>query len=517
MKIRRFFGKDMREALKQVKDELGGDAVIMSNKKVANGVELVAAIDPVSAPMATNEAAVAANNRPVVANRDNQFEARVKPAVQEQPSNNLREIIGDSGTDTLQALLQKRESSQAGPRPVKQQAQQPTIKTTQTNQAGAQSNLHRNPPLHYSQQPEYGNTPEPRSDERIFRSPAFIEPTLEHSLNAPHSTQASGMAGINSAAAPTPPPSVLEPGQLDIIKAELESIKNVLKFQVSELADERNKRHNPVHHYLHQQLTKMGVSQDLAKQFIAFLPYQIDEKQGWKYILNLLSNRLHVGGNDILNQSGVVALVGPTGTGKTTTVAKLAAKYAQKHGPEQVALVTIDTYRIAAFEQLATYGKIIGCAVKKAHSSQELNDILYQMRNKKLVLIDTAGFSQRDARLIDQLTEYEHNLNINIRKYLVLPAGSQYQVLNQTVKAYKNTDISGSIFTKLDECYSMGEALSVIIENDLSLSYVTDGQRVPEDIKLADSANLTLIAAKLFKRYGNGEVSTEVGANTGAI
>jgi flagellar biosynthesis protein FlhF len=212
----------------------------------------------------------------------------------------------------------------------------------------------------------------------------------------------------------------------------------------------------------------------------------------------------------------VVALVGPTGTGKTTTVAKLAAKFAQKYGPEQVALVTIDTYRIAAFEQLATYGKIIGCAVKKAHNSQELNDILYQMRNKKLVLIDTAGFSQRDARLIDQLTQYEQSLNVEIRKFLVLPAGSQYQVLNQTVKAYRSTDISGCIFTKLDECYSMGEALSVIIENDLSLSYVTDGQRVPEDIKLADSANLTLIAAKLFKRYGNGD-ATAVGTNTGAI
>jgi flagellar biosynthesis protein FlhF len=516
MKIRRFFGKDMREALKQVKDELGGDAVIMSNKKVANGVELVAAIDPASAPMATNTRAATnsaelnqAGQRERVSAQSQQPVQTRKPA-SKQSNSSLREIIGDTGPDSLQAFLEKQVSAQNDKQKV------------QTNQAGAPQSEPQ--PLHYSQQPNYGNTPEPRADERIFRSPAFIEPADDDSLSFAHASHAhahtssqAARQATGQAAGITPPPSVLEPEQLDSIRAELESIKNVLKFQVSELADERKKRHNPVHHYLHEKLIKMGVSKDLAKQFAKFLPHQIDENQGWKYILNLLSNRVHVGGNDILNQSGVVALVGPTGTGKTTTLAKLAAKYAQKYGPEQVALVTIDTYRIAAFEQLATYGKIIGCAVKKAHNSQELNDILYQMRNKKLVLIDTAGFSQRDARLINQLTEYEHTLNVNIRKFLVLPAGSQYQVLNQTVKAYKTTNISGCILTKLDECYSMGEALSVIIENDLSLSYVTDGQRVPEDIKLADSANLTLIAAKLFKRYGNGDTSARTSAEAGAI
>lgn len=501
MKIRRFFGKDMRDALKQVKDELGGDAVIMSNKKVANGVELVAAIDPVSAPVAKNKIGGSLSATNQGGQRANASAANTSSA--QRTSSSLREIIGDSGPDSLQALLEQQLASQSN-------AQKLAV-----DQAGSpHSSSGSNKPLHYSQQANYGSAPEPRADERIFRSPAFVEAQSEHS----HQQASSQAAGIhaNSASAP-PPPSVLEPAQLDAIRAELESIKNVLKFQVAELTDERKKRHNPVHHYLHDQLIKMGVSKDLAKQFVEFLPYHIDEKQGWKYILNLLSNRLHVGGNDILNQTGVVALVGPTGTGKTTTVAKLAAKYAQKFGPESVALVTIDTYRIAAFEQLATYGKIIGCAVKKAHSSQELNDILYQMRNKKLVLIDTAGFSQRDARLINQLNDYEQHVNADIRKFLVLPAGSQYQVLNQTVKAYRQTNISGCIFTKLDECYSMGEALSVIIENDLSLSYVTDGQRVPEDIKLADSANLTLIAAKLFKRYGNGDSVIPVNVQAGAI
>ncbi len=514
MKIRRFFGKDMREALKQVKDELGGDAVIMSNKKVANGVELVAAIDPVSAtPVAKKPAQAMPDNKLARGSlQDNQPHSNTAQG----KTQSLREIIGDSGPDSLQALLEQQlkaqndgkqmphrhdnthvnQSTQPVNQAGRQQSFQQSHETTNQHHPEQQASFDKAKPLHYSQQPDYGNQPEPRADDRIFRSPAFVDDSqisddLHIGVNQSH--QAAGMV---------PPPSVLEPEQIDLIRAELESIKNVLKYQVSELADERKKRNNPVHHYLQEQMLQMGISQELTRQFIEFLPHHVDEKQGWKYILNLLSNRLHVGGNDILNQSGVVALVGPTGTGKTTTLAKLAAKYAQKYGPEQVALVTIDTYRIAAFEQLATYGKIIGCAVKKAHNSQELNEILYQMRNKKLVLIDTAGFSQRDSRLIAQLTEYETNLNVNIRKFLVLPAGAQYQVLNQTVKAYRSTNLKGCIFTKLDECYSLGEALSVVIENDLSLSYVTDGQRVPEDIKLADSANLTLIAAKLYKKYG---------------
>jgi flagellar biosynthesis protein FlhF len=288
---------------------------------------------------------------------------------------------------------------------------------------------------------------------------------------------------------------------LDFIKSELASIRNVLQYQVNGLSDERNKRKNPTHYFLGNKLLGMGISEKLVEQLVSFLPPQATETEGWDYLMKLISNRLHIGGNDILQQSGIVALVGPTGTGKTTTVAKLAAKFAQKYGANEVAMITLDTYRIAAFEQLATYGKIIGCTVKKAQTSEELAHILHQMRHKKLVLIDTAGFSQRDARLVTQLNDYEKETTANIKKYLVLPAGSQYQVLHQTIQAYKNINLTGCIFSKLDECYSLGEALSVVIENDLRLSYVTDGQRVPEDIKLADAKNLIMVASKLYKKY----------------
>ncbi|MFT5897499.1 MAG: flagellar biosynthesis protein FlhF [Glaciecola sp.] len=493
MKIRRFFGKDMREALKQVKDELGGDAVIMSNKKVADGVELVAAVDKeteMTKPAPKISLGKRSKNTPT-----------------------LSEIIGDDGPDSLKALLEKQQAGQL--------ADDSSDGFDSVAQANAniakrsEKEPHRYPAQRLEPIVSKTYADSEQADKRrkeaeltnqYVRTPVnnlnddFALPfdSAQHSNFAQQSdlteTQVSDLVNQNG--------SLQSNDELNSIKSELASIRNVLQFQVNGLSEEKNKRKNPTHYFLGNKLLGMGISEKLTEQLVSFLPPQATENEGWEYLLNLISNRLHVGGNDILQQSGIVALVGPTGTGKTTTVAKLAAKYAQKHGANEVAMITVDTYRIAAFEQLATYGKIIGCTVKKAQTSEELAHILYQLRHKKLVLIDTAGFSQRDARLITQLNDYEKETTANIKKYLVLPAGAQYQVLHQTIQAYNNTHLTGCIFSKLDECYSLGEALSVVIENDLRLSYVTDGQRVPEDIKLADARNLTMVASKLYKKYG---------------
>ena len=504
MKIRRFFGKDMREALKQVKDELGGDAVIMSNKKVADGVELVAAVDKeteMTKPAPTISLGRRSKNTPT-----------------------LSEIIGDDGPDSLKALLEKQHAGQlvdensdgfesvahanaaygrkneqyTDKENSKQYSQQRSAQSTQSTQAVNQNQPRVSQAYADSQQAEKRRR-EAELTHEYARTPVtkpMDDFSMEHDFA---DSQASDLFSQDKSFSPN--------DGLDFIKSELASIRNVLQYQVNGLSDEKSKRKNPTHYFLGNKLLGMGISERLVEQLVSFLPPQATETEGWDYLLNLISNRLHIGGNDILQQSGIVALVGPTGTGKTTTVAKLAAKFAQKYGANEVAMITVDTYRIAAFEQLATYGKIIGCTVKKAQTSEELAHILYQLRHKKLVLIDTAGFSQRDARLVTQLNDYEKETTANIKKYLVLPAGAQYQVLHQTIQAYKNINLTGCIFSKLDECYSLGEALSVVIENDLRLSYVTDGQRVPEDIKLADAKNLIMVASKLYKKYALAHTS----------
>ena len=416
MKIRRFYGKDMREALNQVKDELGGDAVIMSNKKHADGVEIVAAYD-----------------------KEPMFKAKAAPvktpaagAVKASPT--LSEIIGDSGPDSLKALLEKQAKTSI------------TSMTSPPNSSG-----HSSPELVKRAPPQRGG-----DDSRAINE----------------------------------------------MRQELSSLRNVLQFQVAGLIQQDKKRNHPLHGYLVSRLEQMGITSELAEEVVSYAPESADERQSWLFLLRLLSNRIQTRNNDILSEGGAVALMGPTGTGKTTTIAKLAAQGAQKYGADKVAIITLDSYRIAAYEQIATYGRIIGCVVKKAQDANELSDLLYQFRSKRLVLIDTAGFGQRDARLIKQLDTLNQNSCATIKKYLVMQANSQYQVMQQTINAFKRISLQGCIFTKLDECYSLGEAISAAIQHKLAISYVTDGQKVPEDLRVAEAKFLISSAAKLYKKYG---------------
>lgn len=416
MKIRRFYGRDMREALKQVKDELGGEAVIMSNKKHADGIEIVAAYDKepeaqlVTASAVTKERSIVTKKTPT-----------------------LSEIIGDTAPDSLKALLEK-QSKAASP-----------VVSHIAPEEGANS----------------------------YVKPSVSQPIDNQQQNA-----------------------------LNEMRQELSSLRKILQFQVSGLIEQDKNRKHPLHGYLLQRLQQMGISEGLAEEVVSYAPESADERQAWLFLLKLLANRLQTKQDDILSQPGVVALMGPTGTGKTTTIAKLAAQAAQKYGPEQVAIITLDNYRIGAFEQIATYGKIIGCHVKQAQNSSDLSDLLYQFRNKRLVLVDTAGFSQKDARLIKQLDTIKQNTCVNIRKYLVMQANCQYRVMQQTVNEYRQISLQGCILTKLDECYSLGEVISVAIENKLQICYLADGQRVPEDLQSASTKFLITSAAKLYKKFG---------------
>lgn len=436
MKIRRFYGKDMREALNQVKHELGSDAVIMSNKKVADGIEIVAAYDkepdPASRPATPPEPVAIAIPRPKPVARQSKAMTSA-PAKKSTPT--LSEIIGDSGPDSLKALLEKQTAE---------------------------------------------------------RAPEKAEVVADKNAVMPEMKQKPAVSQV--------PPQ--DSQAMAEIKDELKSLRNVLEFQVSGLIRQEQQQAHPLQYYLTERLESMGISPALAREVVSYTPEGTNEREAWLFLLKLLANRLKTTGNDILSGGGVVALMGATGTGKTTTIAKLAAQYAQKFGSDQVALVTIDSYRIAAYEQLATYGKIIGCTVKKAVTVEELSDVLYQLRNKKLVLIDTAGFSQRDARLIKQLDTLNQTSCVKIKKYLVMQANTQRQAMERTLSTYKNVKLEACIFTKLDECYSLGEAVNIAIQHRLPVGYLTDGQKVPEDIKVAETKYLISAAAKLFKKYG---------------
>lgn len=483
MKIKRFFAKDMRTALKEVKDELGIDAVIMSNKKLANGVEIVAAVDYEKAMFKSAEQP---HNNQAASNIEPQTMRNfVKPEPQRAPAQPPQAKVADS----LEALLERQ-----SPRP-----RSPELASMFTHSGiDTSDNYHE-------QKPQSRANMFARNDE-IPKSRNMFARNDEAPTRAP--TQAASLGfddldtdfddlnvSVNRANAPQ---KQFEHKEITTMREEMNAIRQLLEHQVSGLMQQDMARRDPIRACMIDRLIGMGIDKQVAEQMACFVPDDVSRQQGWKALLTMVEDQMQTTHNEILRQGGVYALVGPTGVGKTTTVAKLAALGAQKYGADKVALITTDTYRIGAYEQLATYGRIIGCAVKQVKDANELAEVLYHLRNKRLVLIDTAGMSQRDLRLTEQLNTLMRNQRVDIRNYLVLSATAQINVLQETVRHFKKVQLSGCIFTKLDESLSLGEIISIAIQNRLPIGYLTNGQRVPEDIRVANAEKLVKKAEQLY-------------------
>ncbi|HJT52050.1 MAG TPA: flagellar biosynthesis protein FlhF, partial [Nitrosospira sp.] len=193
--------------------------------------------------------------------------------------------------------------------------------------------------------------------------------------------------------------------------------------------------------------------------------------------------------SEILEKGGVYALVGPTGVGKTTTTAKLAARWVVRHGADKLALLTTDGYRIGGHEQLRIYGKILGVTVHAVKDAHDLTLALAELRGKHLVLIDTVGMGQRDRMVAEQVAMLA-GCGIEVKRLLLLNAAANRHTLNEVAHAYRGDGLAGAIITKLDESVVLGCALETAIRHRLPLFYTACGQRVPEDLELADPSYL---------------------------
>ena len=456
----------MRTALAQVKDTLGSDAVIMSNKKVDGGIEIVAAVD---------------YDEP-------KPQVKVEPATPKRSFMDLSEDKVSLGANTVRATKKTDVS------PLKKSMETPKAAPADSLQALLER---QHAKLHKQQQDTQAELDMPswaRGLEESSRKARTDAPQHSHS----------SMKVKSDTIAPVS-------NEMQAMRDELASLRSLLTHQVSSLMTEKKQQVDPVGSMLETKLLEAEFTSVIAKQ-LSELTQHYKPADLVKALPRSLSNLLDNQGDDIVNRGGVVALVGPTGVGKTTTLAKIAARFAAKHGNDQVALITMDHYRIGAFEQLATYGKIMGCPVKLAHDVSELEQILYQFRNRKLVLIDTAGMGQRDQRLYKQLDNLSANKRIPIRNYLVLSATAQRRVLQEAVEYFQRVPLAGAILTKLDESVSLASALSVLIANKLPLNYVTDGQRVPEDIHLADTFKLAEQALSVLDESEPEFVQQTVGA-----
>lgn len=414
MKIRRFIAPDMRQAIRMVRNEQGPDAVILSSRGVAEGIEIISAVD---------------------------FDQEL-----------ISEIAGE-------------DSGEVGQRPAS---------------------------------PEAGPTPVDRSGSDL----AYLDATP---------SAADGRSELRGCS-DGPPSSRANELSLAQMQQELSAMKVLLQDQVSRLTEEDYARRQPLKAAHIRRLRDMGVGAQLAQEIVMGTIEESNADKAWREVLLGIARRIPLVKQGLVDDGGVVALVGPTGVGKTTTLAKLAARYALRHGADRIAMVTVDTFRIGAHRQLQTYGQILGIPVLET-GAEELSKVLEGLDDKDMVLVDTSGMGHRDRRLRHQLTAL--TLNSRLRSYLTLAANAQEGVIDEVVDAFAIAGPIGCVLTKLDETVNLGEALTSIMRHRLPLAYLTAGQRVPEDLKPARISDLVSRMIALGKRHRQASSGPKRGVAAG--
>jgi len=415
MKMKRYFAPDARQALRMLRDEQGPEAVILSNRRVKGGVEIIAATDY------EDSMVNASLGNPDALSEIDPYE------------NNTRN---------------------------KQAETTPSEKPGRQHQASAAENT--------------GST------------------AFERSTVAQHQSNESSAT-------------------LNKIQDELAGLRNIMEAPLMQFSWGETGRVQPLYANLLKQLMTLGVSSALSQIIARKLEKEGLSKHSWLESLNYLSNMVPIDNEDILTTGGIISLVGPTGVGKTTTIAKLAARFALKHGRRAVTLITTDNYRIGAHEQLRSYGRILGIPVHVASDTEELKYLLQEIKNKhgdnQLTLIDTAGICQKEVKLTEQITSLDID-GVDIKNYLVLSATGQMNLQDDVIKGFSKINLDGCIITKIDEAASLGEIISVLIQHELPVSFVCDGQKVPDDLHRARGRLLIKEAVKLM-RSSNKSLSDE--------
>ncbi|KAF1685620.1 flagellar biosynthesis protein FlhF [Pseudoxanthomonas broegbernensis] len=452
MKIKRFVAPDMRTALRMVRAEHGPDAVILSNRRTEEGVEIVAAsnYDENAVQRALLEAQRTAEAQAAAA-RPNPFLAGLppppEPVAPPQAPAPVR-MTPDFAAAMAAAL------------------------STPTAQAAA---VARHDDAHDAPAPAQAASATPAPGAGIASLPAA------QAVRAEEATPA--LAAVPS------PPAPANDAQLVAMREELAQMRQMIEREMHRLTDERL-RGSPIRLQAMELMEDYGFDAGITRDIVLQLPPDTPEHRGRGLMLGLISRQLPVCPLDPLEQGGVIALVGPTGAGKTTTIAKLAARFVAQHGPRDIALVTTDTARIGGREQLHGYGRQLGIAVHEADSDAALIQLLQKLEDYRLVLVDTAGLGQRDRALASQLNWLRAARNVST--LLVLPANSHYADLDEVVRRFGPARPQGVVLTKLDETGRLGSALSVVVDHQLPLTWITDGQRVPEDLHRANAASLVL-------------------------
>ena len=419
MKVKRFFAQTMAEALKQVSEQMGPDAVILSNRRVDGGVEIVTALD--------------------------------------YDENMARQRLGNQAEEA----------------------------TNGSRLAEMQADQHR------------------RLEDELSRSRDRIREVREKRASQGASYAGSFAAiqeevsgGFGDIELLPQAPREAYSDELAQMRAEISSLKDMMQGHRPQQEPEVSAT-TAVQQRLAERLQEFGLGSDLAGS-ISRRHKAGRLEDGWKQSLKMLCTGVRTSRMEWLDEGGAYALVGPTGSGKTTTIGKLAARYVLKHGSDSVALVTTDRYRVAAHEQLFVFGRILNVPVRVVDESHSLDDILDELSDRHLVLIDTAGLTSAAKGYQEQLAELARSHH-NIKSHLVVSATSQPRIMKSVWHCYKMANLAGCVMTKIDEALTLGESLGFVMETGLPVAYYTDGQKIPEDLHHAEAVPLVRLAVDRLK------------------
>ena len=320
-------------------------------------------------------------------------------------------------------------------------------------------------------------------------------------------------AALRPAEAPAIPPRVQRPATAadagyGAMQRELQDLRRLLQTGLAGMTWSDKRLREPLQARVLEELTAMDIAPDVAMALAALTPRRTSLENPSHIPLALLVKHLPVVNDMTCITGGITAVVGPTGAGKTTTIAKLAARWCMQHGSQDLALVSTDGYRIGAREQLNTYARILGAPMHAANGAKELARVLERLKSKKLILIDTAGMGARDVRLTEQLAALKYGAS-SARVLLALPAQAEGHALDEIVCAFVRVKPAACILTKVDEAASLGAAISTVLRHKLKVAYVCDGQRVPEDLHAAHLKRVWLIRAALKLKERSPRVSDE--------
>lgn len=482
MNVKRFTARTSRDALALVRQAFGDDAVVMSTRPCADGVEVLAmapeSVQQLERVGATAPRVEAPRQAPALP-RPAAGQGRVEPRLDGGVDDDVEALQMStlSFQDYVRERMLKRRQAELAVEPPAA-APQPAIASIEAARA-RQASARREPPVLRE---------ELRAEAPAAAPYAGPSPTPAAAPVAARAARAEPPLAMNAPAHPAPllaDPVPVRRDQPDMM-SELRSMRGLIEQRFGALAFMEKLQRHPRHAQLTHKLLDAGFSPGLARKLVESLPAAGDETE---WAAGVLERNLATGEREpaLEDVGGVYAMIGSTGVGKTTSTAKLAAAFATRHGAANLGLITLDAYRVGAHEQLRTYGRILGVPVHTAHDRASLEDLLDLLSGKKMVLIDTAGMAQRDTRTRELLDMLSHRA---INRLLVVNAAAQGETIEEVIAAWNGAACRGVILSKMDEAVKLGPALDAMIRYKLRVLAVGNGQRVPEDWHRLSAATL---------------------------